>query len=254
MSMLAAVQPQDDVVRQGVSVHDGPQTDFDSSDDLPAFALPPKTAPMERSFRRVRVSSRSRTQQPLQRTLSQKRKLQHVCFRDDNLAEVKTVEKIPNEAKNDVWYASAEMYDLLGEEMDRNIQTFLLHGPSYRLENSNLTWRGLEEHIPSPADNDHDRFSGHARRMEKIQAYSMLVLGVAGAVKGEENGYVDIAERATLLSQMHREEAIERAQKDAVEAAKEDVRVVSSAECLEPSDDCNASMIKAFVAWFCSAP
>lgn len=240
-------------------------SDFDEEYGLLDFAKPPKPLPMRRSFRKLRsihsrTGSSSTCRQPLKRTLSQKRKRQHVCFRDDNLTEIETIDRIPEGCKEDVWYTAKELSNLTTEELIQNWRVHILRGADYPLEEDNLTWRGLEEHIPAP-DNNGDFEDGGKQRLDKISTHVQVVLAIASTNDGATSTIdedIELAEHSWRLSKTDRDEAIEKAQKDAFEALREHgveygptaPPSATAYQVANPSDD-NLGVIKSLVTWFC---
>lgn len=223
------------------------------------FATPPQHAPMRRSIRKIRTSSkRTASGQPhvVKRTLSQKRRREHVSFRDDDLVQTRAIEAIPDDCKNEVWYDGKELNQLVFDEMRRNFQVRMIQGKNYPLEENNLTWRGLEEHIPSPNTEQ----NGMEARLEKIGNYVHIVLALDTALQEEAKEGEDISEelgeRAALLSKCDRDAAIEKGQEDAFDALREhgvehgpepqDALVANY-----PDQSNGMGVIQTLVTWFC---
>lgn len=253
--MLATATPPELLTSH--SFYGSVESELEDVEKVPAFALPPKTVrPVRRSLQIIRDISRRQvlSHLPIRRSLSQKRKLKHVCFRDDNLTECHEIERVSDELKPDLWYNSNELAIAFSEEMRSNLQLLILHGPSFPLENVNLTWRGIEEHVPTP-DSDAG-YNGHTRRMERIRAHTERVLAAARVQgEGHEHG---IATRSEWLSAADRQVAIERAQKDEIDAAHEHGLLQPHGPTgpshgltdLEREHD-HKGMIMSLVRWFC---
>lgn len=213
----------------------------------------PSSVSMRRSLRKIRSRQSSKTSAPIKRTLSQKRKRQQVCFApNDQLSEIHTFEAVPEDCKETVWYSGKELSQQTYDELYRNWELQLERGCSHPLEDysPDLTWRGLEDHIPDAQGED-----GVAKRMEKIRQYVLLTLAIARTMDDD----AEVAERAQGLSKSDRDEAIEKAQKDAYEAMREHGmefgRPPVPHDCYKAGDDrrgSGASVLQALVTWFCS--
>jgi hypothetical protein len=267
MANMIALEPQEVPMSQqhGYVYYDLTHIDFDSTltideeTGIPAFALPPKqSSPMRRSFQTVDDARQGRRKGAIiHRTNSQKRKReQGVSFREDNLLRVQTIERVPEECKADVWYQPKDLTETLLEELKKNYHLCWIRGFDHPLEEHNLTWRGIEEYIPSP---DNEGYDGHSKRLEKIRNQMEVIVSIARRISQLPAGEQwDLGEHCADLSKSDREEAIEKARKDALEVLTEEEEqskhvtlTPQPSEFLTANSCESTSVIGSIIAWFC---